>query len=393
MIDGIKLDVGHRSEDELKANPHLDWTESMKSDTGELIYPAFTRIHNLKCEIKGHRTRLITGSLHKFHNSYTHEENTNINDFYYDQIIKSIDKLVEVFNVNPSRTRVINLEVGLNIRTSFNPSEMLNNNLICYDYKKLKSENKEKSNHGQYVEFSVTGMYVKVYDKGRQYKRDEYILRSELKIIRSEKLQQVSEIQYLSDLYDKKKLKNLLEYLYTCFDRLLIIDPYVDSEIKPEHRTMMLKGSNPIFWQGIKGKKKQRYKEKFLTTLEDYNLTKWQKEINQKLRVKGSDLMSQCHKMNDFDNTAESSDMSQNENLIKVHSMTSRKYPDWVYELPYDHPDRKKLRNARSNPKNNLIRRLQKNETQSFLFPIEEVIQLSEDQKDLIKDTAYSFLA
>ena len=154
-------------------NEPLNFATSFDEKTGE--------IHNAKSKIAEYRNLCfalrgddlkITGSLHKYKNMGIH----NYDDFTYLEVCRIIDDISALIEVEPERINLNNLEFGVNLGLSFNPSLFLDD-LLTH---RSKSFNTVKNSKMHYCQVEHTAYRVKIYNKGLQYDKGN-IIRIELK--------------------------------------------------------------------------------------------------------------------------------------------------------------------------------------------------------------------
>ncbi|MFZ1749420.1 MAG: hypothetical protein WAU01_04490, partial [Saprospiraceae bacterium] len=192
---------------------------------------------------------------------------------------------------------------------------------------KQPSTNNDYNGNGKFIEFETSQYYFKIYDKGKQYNTGINIMRIECKIKRNETLKKIG-ITNLEDLTVKANITALLEFLYQSFTSTLIIDnDPLKQIIDPKEKEIIKDGINPKHWTSLKGMQRKRFKDKFDTIIEKYDLNQIYKEIESQLKTKGQTLL-ECYEMNDFQNETketEKGNMLRNEPYIYIHNVTVRK--------------------------------------------------------------------
>lgn len=326
MIDFLKLNVSYLLKMALLNNPLIEWKQETNLNTGEMMYPIKGKYFNM--DIKINPTFIvISGSIHKLRNELKTSQNQNYDDFTFDDVIDMILHLKDVFNFNLNDTIIENLEIGLNIHTNKAPESILNENLIVWNFK-TPAKNKDYNGKGKYIEFDTSQYYFKIYDKGKQYDRQENILRIECKVKRNEFLNKYG-IHSLHDLLIRDHLKALQDYLFKSFTLCIIVDDRSPETItEPKERDIFNKGINPMNWTSFQNRStKKRFKDNFIQVVEKYSLNTIHKEIESKLRTKGKELLG-CYEMNDFQNIeiqSQNTEMLRNEANIYIHNVTQRK--------------------------------------------------------------------
>jgi hypothetical protein len=325
MIDFNKLNITYLCETNLLENNLIDWHQSTNLQTGEMIYPIRGKYNNINIKVNPTRKEL-NGSIHKLYNILNGKGDHNHNDFNFNQIVWTIKHLKNVLSLDLNKTIIENLEIGLNIETTEDPTTILNDNLIVWSYKE-PTKNNEYNGKGKYIEFETSQYYFKIYNKGKQYETGTYILRIEAKIIRNETLKKIG-LSNLQDLSNKAKITALLEFLYQSFDSVVMVDKNPLERITdPKEKEIIQNGINPKYWISINGMKRKRFKDKFDDIIEKHELNQTYKEIKTKLKNKGQKLL-ECYEMNDFENKTtepEKDKMLRNEPYIYIHNVTSKK--------------------------------------------------------------------
>ncbi len=220
-------------------------------ETGECKeYPRKGRFYNWELKIT-EKSTYLKGSLHKMLNSYNGLGGHNYNALSLCENYRAIDILRDALYIDVEKTKITNLEFGLNIPLEYDPAIFIDNCLLMHDYKPPTIDEKFK-NKGNYKEFKRSDYSVKVYNKSKQYGLNRNILRVEVKIVKKRKLEDL-EIYSLSDLYKEEAYRRLFEFLLKQFDNLLIIDWVVMRKALKTAEINLLKNySNPHYWYNLK---------------------------------------------------------------------------------------------------------------------------------------------
>lgn len=328
MIDFVKMNISYLSERDLLNNPLISCKQTIDINTGELQYPIKGTYFDLDVKINPKRKEL-SGSLHKHTNTLKTAESQNYNELKLSELFDTINQIEKVFSLDPTNTIIENLEIGININTDESPKYILNDKLIVWNDKSPTS-NKDYKGTGKLYDFQTSQNKFKIYDKGKQYKRSENILRIECHIERNEKLSQYG-IRTLSDLKNIENLKRLYVFLIDSFDLCLIVDNLESESFNdPKEKEIFLKGINPKTWQTFKGMQKKRFKDRFYSLLEKNKLNTTKKQLKEKLQLK-IDSVFKCYEMNDFEKSIcyEMNDFDKSENSIKNGNML--RYEPYIY--------------------------------------------------------------
>lgn len=299
MIDFIKLDVKSEVDIFLK-NPLLNFSEEMNTSTGEIIpyyengntrkYKQKAYFKNLKFEIYSTGKIFISGSLHKYFNDGKH----NYNDFNQNDTRAVLRELIQLFNIVPSNCKINALEIGLNIKLVKDVDGIINN---CLLHKKTKFEHKHNSNDGNYKQFEHFEYFVKIYNKGRQFKLDDQLMRFEIKYRRMRSLQKYG-ISNLQDLYNID-LNVFKTDLIEEWNNVLFYDSTLQIHtLKDKIKLNISNYSNPNFWSTlIDNKEVYKYKYHFneLKKYTEKYSKNIQKSISDQLAIKIDQLTKTLH--------------------------------------------------------------------------------------------------
>lgn len=240
MIDGIKL-ILNENLDKIRQNRELDFTQPVSVTNGDVKIN-----HYPEAKYKGlrfidmNKLILVTGSIHKYTNDGLH----NHNRLDFQVFAQAVKELEDTFEFDSDRTRITNLEFGVNLTTDFEPDRFIDG-LIIHNGKKFSNV---QSSTKRYSECSHGQYYIKIYNKGLQYGLDKNILRIELKFIKMERLNGFG-IRFLSDLMDPCKLKMLQTELHRVFDEILMGNIMANTEIlNSKDKILFANGHNAGYW-------------------------------------------------------------------------------------------------------------------------------------------------
>lgn len=277
MIDFIKIywkDKDVLEDFVLNENNFEEVFQCLEKHSGEIRYPYVVKFDGMKIVISA-KSMCVKNSIHKSHN-YLHEGlEHNYNDFTHSDLCKHIDyvksRLTDVEN-----SHLTQLEFGLNIPVNIPAESIIDNNVLMHKYKGA-SRIEDFNGGGKLKQFQHSNYAIKIYDKAKQFRRANNILRVELKFLKARDFQAIG-IYKIDDLKDKKKLKKLYTLLLKRFDELIIIDNYDPSKIDEESLNLLRKYSNPNFWGvELNNKSRQtktRHKKRYDQLLNQHNLQK-----------------------------------------------------------------------------------------------------------------------
>jgi hypothetical protein len=266
VIDGIQLTYTTRN-----PKSHLlglpCWEVLVNEKTGTRVNDIRTaHLRGLDLKLKpslydGHNF-IANGSLHKFHNGGEH----NADQFTFSKLLQSIDSFSDIFTLDPGKTKIHGLEIGVNINLAFPPLRVLKN-LVCYRSRPFDPINKRSLTKG--LQCSLTQYRVKVYDKAKQSGVEcGNVLRFEVAVDKMQVLKQYG-ISTLADLYDLSKVYPLVNVLKETLEGIIWTDTTTDlSRLTDKEQRQWLSFSNAKTWQGME--KRGRYKA----------LNKWHKLLS-----------------------------------------------------------------------------------------------------------------
>lgn len=294
MIDNIKLFVSdkQRFEERIEKKGLMELTSKLSMLTGEVMkYPKKGSDSNLQISIN-ELSASILGSLHKYKNLLEENGDQNYDDFNFCKIKEVIRGLIKKYDIEKD-TVLTNLEFGFNITVSKDPKIIIDSNVLMNNFKST-NKNLKFSGSGDYKEFQLTDYRIKIYNKSKQYKLKDNVLRVELKIIQKRLLQKLG-IHCLEDLLDKEVLKRLFKLFIEKLEGLIIVDDF-DPEIIPEATCSKLnKYMNSNYWIRIKTQKSpkqiSRLKFEFASILSKYQFLETKNEIREKLYFKFQELL------------------------------------------------------------------------------------------------------
>jgi hypothetical protein len=438
MIDGFKILNVPANATELSHNSLLNWKLIVSENEGE-ITGQFAEHCGLTFVLKNHNIKLY-GSLHKYFNNGIH----NHNDFNYQALTAVIDELSRKFDIDANRAFLNNVKFGVNVRVNFEVKSFLRR-LIAH---KGKGFNLSEDAGKYYLQCEHEQFYIKIYDKGLHYGLQENILRFEIKVIKMQFFQQKNIcLTTLQNLIKPHILEELGKILYLYWNEILFDEPALNPDTLPDKaKTLLLNGRNPKFWidlyESQNRTKKDYTLKKFRALLASHTDSiptatgkliseKWQelmqgspkteilqiyqpeKYTNYTLFTqKGSNLPYLPETVNSanlhFNYTVNLQNLKrcqvtglqligQKRNSKFISEKTLKQFPDLLtnagfcfdkhkrkHNLPESYYLAHNLRNAQSNPRNNLKRRLKKSIAQTLLFEPAEVIRLNEEQKRVL---------
>jgi hypothetical protein len=290
MIDGVKIEARGDTPQLLLNDPKLEFKSRLIEKTGEIIKDyQWVGSNGFKIEIRKGVVTFITGSLHKF----MHGENSG--DFTLKSLSEAIDRLCTIFHLDADESYIRNIEIGYNLLLPFSATEFIKRNVV--NFKGVPPTSIEQfDGKGYQINFKKTKYVLKLYDKGRQVRSDDNILRIEVRVKAMSQIK--GAVKTLVDLKNKDKLFKLTQLIDDSLKNLLIIDSIDVNRIQNDaDKELFLLGINPSYWERTRPKakdfkdgendkeyirKKNRYykiKKWFFELLERNNLLKTKKII------------------------------------------------------------------------------------------------------------------
>lgn len=289
MIDFVKFRIPNLNQDKLEEK--FEFTQEVSIKTAEFVGPKKAQYRNLLIKIFRNHIE-ISGSIHKFWNIITLNEEQNHDRFKYTQLENCLDHLAEELYFDLSMGNIMNMEYGVNIVTPKNPTRILKENLKAYDYIPLEDAN-QCSKKGYLVEFILSNYFVKVYDKGRQFKLPKNLMRLEIRTRKSVDLHKTN-IQNLADLKNRTKLVKLGQLLDERISKLLIVNK-AQSDMSQKEKAQIKTQLDMSYWQDTKRSSystRRRNKKRFEGILDKYGCFRLRNIIINKVKRKWSYLLT-----------------------------------------------------------------------------------------------------
>jgi len=245
MIDGLKSLCLPVNRETLWKNSFIEPVLATNAKTGEIDQSKnspFAEFQGLIFTFYPERVEL-NGSIHKYFNRGFH----NYNDFGLNELIIALNNLKFTFDIDPQRTNLNGLEIGVNIELNQNPGILLNS-LILHNGQPF-TDQKDKTK--RFRECSHVQYFIKAYDKGKQYKLKRHILRFEIKFIKMEIFNKQG-IKTLSDLTKSANFEFLGRLLLQTFDKILIGNLQADtSKLNNRDKLTFANGHNSTYWEQL----------------------------------------------------------------------------------------------------------------------------------------------
>ncbi len=202
----------------------------------------------------------IGGSFHKLFNNELH----NYNTFYWSEFEHVYSELLNEFQFDPLQTDIWVLESGIN---NLIPNDLMYNasniaeSVIYINGKPKLTEQKYHPKGGFGVTMKKGRCAIKIYDKGRQYKLLDEIVRTECSCTRR-KLIQLG-FHTFNDLMDFKKHQAYSQFVYKKFQNLILFQPEIfdSSDLTNEEKLFLYEYSNGNAWTALRRNNPYKFKK------------------------------------------------------------------------------------------------------------------------------------
>ncbi|MDB5228298.1 MAG: hypothetical protein JWN78_2491 [Bacteroidota bacterium] len=222
------------------------------------------------------------GSFHK-----SSQGGSNWKLFTFNALADEAEIVCSKLKLNPRKIKIQNIELGVNIHVSFNPSATIGNSFINYQNQPFCPYSRDKTGKklGAYCELSHHT--VKCYDKGLQYDLPYFLLRFEDKWKVMQKLRCTYGITTVDDLLNYDKVYKLKELLITAWDDVLVFER-INTEglvLTSLQKHLQSHGDNHHYWTALKEKnrRKMNYQRNVLRRLIDMHGKGYHAEVRNKI--------------------------------------------------------------------------------------------------------------
>jgi hypothetical protein len=280
MIDFIKIVItDFILVQELWATPFLYFRneiDKLDSATGEIINKKTRQFegitfkkepHSPKNQKEGLERLIVSFKPHYWFNENKH----NANNFNVTDCIKTIERFIQFFKLNPSRYgcfKIINLEYGVNFTL-----QGYGKDLILYDCYHSRNEfirDRELQYSKIAYRFDKNGrantyQQIKFYSKGFQFPNycDKDTLRFEVRTKQSRKIRSLG-ISNIGDLLNHEVYGNLKQDLINSASNTLLLDRKPNTEnLRKREKNLLAKYTNTGFWfEAINKNRSSAFNEK-----------------------------------------------------------------------------------------------------------------------------------
>ena len=288
MIDYFKAFINYRNDtrfQELKeAGIFAVAVETTDTDTGEVKEAYLYKNMNITPTGTGF---VLAGSLHKYRSiikdiatsaQIDKYKGYNGDLFTLQDITDTITHLCGVLDISPHVCTLQNIEIGVNNVVTFAPFEFMRGVLYHRnDY------NPTIKYGGGYIQFNHSDYFIKIYNKGNQYKLKNSVVRVEIKVMKMRKLIEAGiEISTLADI-NEITLKQAFNLLYSEFNEVIYYDRSINTEgLTEAKQRKVLEYQNKTFWEKASRRNKQHHKEQ-LNSLIDKRSDNYKGQIQRQM--------------------------------------------------------------------------------------------------------------
>lgn len=289
MLDGIKIELPN---DEIFNLPFVEPNVKLivAESTANIDKTfGFNNLFRISKSAKG--VTSMRGSVHKYsHDGFNHT------DFTISDVVTTVKKIINQYELNPNKCIIKNIECGVNIQI---PYEI--NKLFPYFFL-LKTTQFDKSNGGQYLEVSRDEYSFKIYNKSLFFDKQvrgldpnlalkcpKNLMRIEIKSKRKKTHSDKWGITTLNDLLQTSKWFPLVKSSFKeRWKETLMFDPTLDKDaINTEQ---YFQWSNHINWINCEGQTKKRRLDNYKKALLNHS--------NQLHKVIGNTLLKKLDELN-----------------------------------------------------------------------------------------------
>ena len=257
MIDFVKIWIyDEELTQQLSDDDRLEFHRSRDRYTS-------TPYKNLKFTLHDSGRTEIAGSLHKYFNDGAH----NWNDFTRVDLWDVIHELCQWLKIAPTQAELKNVEFGVNVVVPFGAQAFLSD-LVAY--KNTAFEKVAVRKGGAAYQVPVTDYYVKCYDKGSQYNRGENLLRFEVKVRKMRYLEGAG-IRTLQDLLTAQKLAVLGDLLFKAWESVAVREPLPLGELTAKEQGIAEAVNSPHLFQQLTRNQRYEARKKYTELVRRYH--------------------------------------------------------------------------------------------------------------------------
>ncbi len=256
MIDFISIEVKNFSSWNLLDHPRLSWKTTVSNETGEVLnyYTEWNKLFFKITQFDKPRL-LIRNSLHIF------SQGSNYQDYNFNELRSTLCFLQREIGFSLNGANVHALEIGVNIETPIPPKEIFKNYL---QYKTTLFQPMRGKGKMFGIECDMSQFKIKVYDKGKQYKLENNLMRFEVRVKKMQYLNRTYKIHLYSiqDLLNKDIFKDLERVLLSVYSSILKLENLPIEVLKLRDRELLLSGRSQAYWTGWREFNRNTYNSK-----------------------------------------------------------------------------------------------------------------------------------
>jgi hypothetical protein len=260
--------------------------------TGEVLKrPRRAKYHGLTFSVSpsqvGGVRCYVDGSIHKYRNGGAH----NYDGFTLTDIQSTISDLKNRFGIDPNRTELHSVEIGVNV--PFESNSQVVRVIKAAIVQKDKPYTDLFPRSGVHGKLCARGEYeVKIYDKGRASSVEQPILRVEIKVKKMRFLNGYG-LETLADLTSPQKVAALIGVLLDALKHTVFIDPYTKTDALSQREQLTLETyRQPERWASLDRNQRRKKREQVgkilekckafdvYTDLEKRVLEEWERLVN-----------------------------------------------------------------------------------------------------------------
>lgn len=271
MFDYVKILIKNPDIKHLKSK--LSFFQRLCQETGEYRGVSVADYHFCKIIIYDSGTVLFTGSIHKLWNSLNNyasencklmkDKGYNGNTFTVEDLLKVRVCLTKLLNCKPQQMIFQNVEIGVNVETNFSPNKFMRG--LLYHKGKIFESSKSRN----FFQSELEQYRVKVYNKGRQYRMKNDVLRIELHYSKMKFINQAG-LFHFGDI-NTRVLSNLKELFLNKFDEIVYYDTTISAKrLKKRDLLHLDKYKNQRYWiDELPSNYRDRHKKRLRRIIED----------------------------------------------------------------------------------------------------------------------------
>ena len=342
----------------------------------------------------------LRGSLHQYKNYGEY----NFNRFTFHELVSVISEISIKYHLDPEQMKIIKMEFGLNVYLPITAKSYINS-IKCYKRKPFSIDTFK--GQGLMIVFDLNEYALKCYDKGvqnqKRYNTPKNLFRTEVDTIKKGFINSFG-IYTLADLLVKDNIRKLGVQLLIVHEQQIILSGLKKGKT-PKRNTMIANMRNRDFWKDTSNDQFKRYKT-YLHNPDFDSRPNLSNEVYQILKTEIECVLNEPKKHPRFDH------LEKNQNTPVLNTSIEGKYKGETLQqcliTGKDISDQKKgskfmseknigyklahdVRNADSNPRNNLKRRILKPiaKNQNSLFQVFDYLELNKEQQEVAGNISF----